>query len=79
MLSPGVPIFNIHVKEFAHWRIAGANGVNTTETGRFHAVNRSSRMGALLPWIVVCVWLIAALFALGLFELRLPRGFWCGT
>jgi hypothetical protein len=53
--------------------------MNATEIGRLDAVSRSSRMHALLPWIVVCVWLIGAFLALGLFELRLPRGFWCGT
>jgi hypothetical protein len=70
---------DLKLVRLAEWRRQRFSGVNTTEFGRFEAANRSSRMARLLPWVVLCLWLMGTLFAFWFFRLRLPQVFWCGA
>jgi hypothetical protein len=47
---------------------------------RFGIARQSRSMARSLPWLVVCAWLMCAVFAFWFFQLRAPRSdaAWCG-
>jgi hypothetical protein len=51
--------------------------VTSPAIGQPNTPNPMSRFARSLPWLVVCVWLLGALFAFWFFELRVPGSFMC--
>lgn len=40
--------------------------------------NPPGRAVRLAPWLIVGAWLAGTVFAFRLFELQMPKAFWCG-
>ncbi len=53
--------------------------MNTYEHNHLIDKDPPSVDAKLLPWLVVCGWLIGSLVAFGYFQSRVPQGIWCRT